>query len=57
MLSVRVVMDEETCGELFPDCERGLIPPWDELYWIFCTSRRTLLSWRETLARHTVVST
>jgi len=57
MLSARMVMDEETCSELFPDCERGVIAPWDELYGISCTSRGTLLIWRETLARHTVVST
>lgn len=25
MLSVRMVMDEETCSELFPDCGRGVI--------------------------------
>jgi Ala-tRNA(Pro) deacylase len=29
--SVRL-MDEETFSELFPDCERGVIPPFGELY-------------------------
>lgn len=32
MLSVRMVMDEETYSEVFPDCERGVIPPCGELY-------------------------
>jgi len=27
-----VLMDEEKFSELFPDCERGVIPPFGELY-------------------------
>src|SRR5205807_5589252 len=26
------LMDEEACSELFPDCERGVISPFGELY-------------------------
>jgi len=33
MLSVAMVMDQESSSKLFADCERGLVPPFGERLW------------------------
>lgn len=54
MLSVAMVMNQENSSELCADCERGVVPPFDEL-WDFLQLAEPCGSGREPLARHCAV--
>lgn len=54
MLSVAMVMNQESSSELFADCQRGVVPPFDEL-WDFLPLAELCWSGREPLARHCAV--